>query len=1161
MSSNFVHLHVHTEYSVLDGACRVKDLLNTVKAQEMPAVAITDHGNMFGVIDFYQKADSIGVKPIIGFEAYTAPVSRFDKKAKQGEETSYHLTLLAKNNIGYKNLMKLTSIGYMEGFYYKPRIDLESLFQHKEGLIVLSGCMTSEFSGYLLRNKDEEAEKYLDKMIQEFGKDDFYIELQRNGIPEQEIIYKKSIELAEKKGLKLVATSDVHYLTKEDSFAHEVMLCIQTSKTLEDEKRMKFSTQEFYFKTAEEMEKLFSEVPSAISNTLEIAEKCNVKIDFSQRHLPKFNVPDNKDLDEYLKDLCDKSLVEKYPDAKEAEKQRLEFELKTIKDMGFSSYFLIVSDFIQYAKKEGIPVGPGRGSAAGSIVSYLLDITTLDPLKYDLLFERFLNPARITMPDIDIDFCKDGRAKVIDYVTQKYGRENVAQIITFGTMAARMVVRDVGRVLNIPLVEVDMLAKHIPPTPKVSLKASIEEVPELRKYYEENTTYKRLFDIALKLEGMTRQTGIHAAGIVISEGALTEHTPLNKSGTDITTQYEGGCLEDIGLLKMDFLGLKTLTVIKGACDIIKQVKEIDIDINNIPLDDKKTYELLNEGKTVGVFQLESDGMRNLAKNMGVDSFEVILALLALYRPGPLDWAPDFVERKHGNMEITYEHPLMEGILKETYGIMLYQEQVMQVVNQLAGFTLAEADLLRRAMGKKKHDVMEAQRQKFIEGAAKHNNIQNRLADKIFDNIFKFAGYGFNKSHSAAYAMISYQTAYLKANYPVCYMCSLLSSEVDNSDKIVKYMEECKEMEIETFFPDVNESFSKFTVVGNGIRFGLSAIKNIGEGAIESIVNARTEKGKFTSIYNFCEHIEAGVVNKRAIESLIKSGSFDSFNVSRSKLLACMDNALNASQNIQKDLAKGQSSLFDVFEKQEEFVKTVEEYPDVPEWTEHQKLAYEKEIVGFYITGHPLSEYEEILRLYTTEKSSTLSKYIEEEPSEEDKKFNFRKEGKTFTIGGLITSVKVIVTRKGDNMAFIRLEDLEGVCEVIAFPEAYDKYRELIKVDNPVFIEGSVSKNQRNDNISVISKKIMHLKDIENMFATAVRVKIGHNVITDNLDKLNLIIKKHHGDCNLKFDIHLSEKNIIEIEAGSDFAVNPSIELKKEIEDLLGKETMILETSI
>ncbi|MBU4128540.1 DNA polymerase III subunit alpha, partial [bacterium] len=891
--AHFVHLHVHTEYSLLDGACRLKDLVKAARDYRMPALAITDHGNMFGVIDFYRKAMARGVKPIIGCEVYVAPKSRLEKSLKPGKEAFYHLVLLVKDERGYKNLVKLASIAYLEGFYYKPRVDKEVLAKYHEGIIALSGCLKGEIPTLILDNRIGEAKRVALEYRDIFGQENFFLELHDHGIEEQKGVNKELISMGRELGIPLVATNDCHYIRKEDAPAHDILLSIQTATTIDDPNRLRFSTEEFYLKSPQEMGDLFHQTPEALENTVRIAERCNLELEFGKTHLPHYEPPEGRDLDGYLKELCYQGLKRRYSGVTPELKKRLEHELKIIKDTGYTSYFLIVWDFVQFAKSKGIAVGPGRGSAPGSLVAYSLGITSLDPLKHDLLFERFLNPERVTMPDIDIDFADDRRDEVISYVVEKYGKENVAQIITFGTMKARAVIRDVGRSLKIPYSEVDRIAKLIPPEIGMTIEKALRTVPELKGIVQKGEKVKRLVDVAKSLEGIVRHASTHAAGVVISKESLTNYAPLFKGAKgEIATQYAMGPLEAIGLLKMDFLGLRNLTVMGHTLRILKEKENVEIDMDKISLDDEKTFDLLKRAHTVGVFQIESSGMRDLLKKLKPEEFSDIVALIALYRPGPMGsgMTDDFIRRKHGLIPIKYLHPQLEPILKDTYGVILYQEQVIRIAHELAGFSLSKADLLRQAMGKKISVLLDQQRKEFVEGAIK-NEISKSIANKIFDLISHFAGYGFNKSHSSAYASISYQTAYLKANYPLYYMTALLTSEMNNTDKLVRYIEVTKRMGIEILPPDINESERDFTVAGDKIRFGLAAVKNVGSGAIASMTEMRQKKGKFRSLYHFCEEVNTRLINRRAIESLIKCGAFDSLGAKRSQLMAILDEAL------------------------------------------------------------------------------------------------------------------------------------------------------------------------------------------------------------------------------------------------------------------------------
>ena len=1106
----------------------------------MPALAITDHGNLFAAINFYLACEKAGIKPIIGCELYVAPGDHKEKAAHGIGEAAFHLVALAKNKTGYKNLMKLVSIGYLEGFYYRPRVDKKLLEQYGKGLIILSGCLKGELGHLLLSDEIEQAEELVTTYSGMMGKGNYYLELMSHGMEEQKKVNKALVKLSKKFDIPLVATNDAHYLERSDSEAHEVLLCVQTASKLDDPKHLKFSTDEFYFKSGAEMHKLFDEIPQSLSNTKLISEECNLELKFGENHLPKFNVPDNSDADVFLKKLCEQGLKEKKLEKEKPALERLRYELSTISSMGYASYFLTVWDFVQYARKMNIPVGPGRGSAAGSLVAYLLGITAIDPLKYNLLFERFLNPDRINLPDIDMDFCYERRNEVIKYVTDKYGAENVAQIITFGTMAARGVIRDVGRVLNIPYIEVDRIAKLVPQEPGMTLEKALEREPELRDLGEGDDRVSKLIRISLSLEGLARHASTHAAGVVISEKPLTEHVPLFKtSNGEIVTQFAMSALEKIGLLKMDFLGLKTLTVIEETRGIVKRVKGKEINMDEIPLDDQKTFALLNKAETMGVFQLESSGMRDLARKIGLKKFEDITALIALFRPGPMNMLEDYVKRKHGKVAIEYDHAILEPILKDTYGVMLYQEQVMQILHAAGGFSLSKADSFRRAMSKKIPELMDRERQAFIQGAMA-KNINKRTADKIFEKILQFAGYGFNKSHSAAYAFIAYHTAYLKAHYPVAFMASLLTSEMGNTDKIVLYINECKRMEINVFPPDINESFSKFTVVGKEIRFGLAAIKNVGTHAINSIIEIRNKEGKFKSLHDFCEKVDLRVVNRRVTESLIKCGAFDSLGAKRSQLMAVADHALEMAQLNQADKEKGQISFFSAFEGDDSFRTNFEQLPDIAEWPENTLLANEKEILGFYVTGHPLASFEEVIHTYASISSAGLSN---------------RKDGEEVSLGGIIVAIKRIITKKGERMAFVRLEDLEGVCEIVVFPKAFAKANALLNVDNLIFVKGHV--DMRGEKPKVISAEIFPLDEVKERMTKEIHVTIRLPGLEEELlTQLKKIFLSYQGNCQVFLHFIDGDKEKTVVRAGKNIRVSPSPKMVKEIEALLGEKAVI-----
>jgi len=1092
----FVHLHVHTEYSLLDGANRIKDLIKRTKELGMDSIAITDHGVMYGVVDFYKEAVNNGIKPIIGCEIYTTAGSRFDKKDGRDSDPG-HMVLLAKNNVGYKNLMKIVSIGFTEGFYYKPRVDMEVLEKYSEGLIALSACLSGDIPKAILNNNYKKAEELALKLNSIFGQDNFYLELQMNGIEEQNIVNQQLIKLSRETGIPLIATNDAHYLRREDARAHEILLCIQTGKSINDEDRMMFSSDDFYIKSPEEMEELFKNIPEAISNTVSVAQRCNVELEFNKLHLPQFSVPEGREPYEYLRSLCYQGFERRYPEEErdEDKKNRLEYELSIIKQMGYVDYFLIVGDFIRYAKENGIMVGPGRGSAAGSLVAYCLEITNIDPIKYSLLFERFLNPERISMPDIDIDFCFERRQEVIDYVVEKYGKDRVAQIITFGTMAARAVIRDVGRALDMPYGDVDVIAKMIPFQPGMSIDKALELNPELKQQYEEDEKVRELINTARLLEGMPRHASTHAAGVVISKDPLTEYVPLQKSEGSVTTQFTMGLLEELGLLKMDFLGLRTLTVIRDAVNLIKKNHGREIGINELKMDDPKVFKLIGEGKTSGVFQLESAGMTQFMKELQPSSFEDIIAGISLYRPGPMDQIPRYIKYKRNPELIKYDHPLLEGILNVTYGCMVYQEQVMQVVRELAGYSMGRADLVRRAMAKKKISVMEQERKNFIHGiddeegniivmGAVRNGVDEETANKIFDEMMDFASYAFNKSHAAAYAVVAYQTAWLKCYYPVEFMAALLNSFLGNSDKISQYIHECRNLGIEVLPPDINESDVKFTVVNGKIRFGMAAIKNVGENAVKSIILERNSRGSYKGLRDFLERVDGKDVNKRCVESLIKSGAFDSMGIFRSKLIAVYEKMMDGISQIRKKNMEGQLSLFDLpsdrnSEKEQAKDRLLDDdsdiYPDIKEYPNKVILSMEKEMLGLYISGHPLREFEKEIAQRVNIFSSDLNTGQEE--VEEGIVNNEQKDlydGMIVTVGGIITSKKTKTTKNNNLMAFLTLEDLYGTMEIIVFPTVLEKYSKLVEIENIVLIKGRISIKEE-EQPKIICEEVSPLK--------------------------------------------------------------------------------------
>jgi len=1140
--SEFIHLHLHTQYSLLDGACRIHELLNLANHYKMDSLAITDHGNMFGAIDFYVEAQRAGIKPIIGCETYVAPKSRLDRSLQGTEDAANHLILLAKDETGYRNLMKLVSLAYLEGFYYKPRIDKDVLGLYHHGLIGLTACLKGEIPSLLLQKRFNDALKAADDYQNIFGKNNFYLEIQENSIPEQKIVNDGLIRISKELKIPLVATNDVHYLNKEHAKSHESLLCIQTQTTLGDQNRMKLQTNEFYFKSPQEMKKLFDYVPEAIANTLEIASRCNLELDFSSIHLPKYEPPPQKTKEQYLIELCEEGLKRRFGSEIEPSiRERLNYELKVIQSMGFTSYFLIVWDFIHYAKSKNIPVGPGRGSAAGSLVSFLLGITDINPLKYGLIFERFLNPDRIGLPDIDIDFCYERRPEVIDYVTKKYGRENVAQIITFGTMQARAVVRDVGRVMGIAYADVDRIAKMIPPDPNISLKDALTNEIELNTLYKTDSQITELLNTALSLEGLNRHASIHAAGVVIADKPLDNYSPLFKTGDDqITTGYSMSALDKIGLLKMDFLGLRTLTVIEETLKIIKQTKGVSLDIEIIPLDDRNTYKLLSSAHTIGVFQVESSGMRDLLRKLEPARFEDLIALLALYRPGPIGsgMLDDFIKRKHGLIPVKYEHPKLENILRETYGIMVYQEQIMQIASALAGFTLAQADVLRKAMGKKIPEVMEKQRKNFILGCTK-NEIKESLANKIFDLIEYFSGYGFNKSHSAAYALISYRTAYLKANYPVEFMTALLTSERDNTDKIVEYVAEANRMGIEILPPDINESQALFKVVDNKtIRYGLLAVKNVGSGAIESVL-AERKNDKFTSLENLCSKIDLRLVNKKVLESLIKCGALDSFKMPRAQMVASLEKMLEHSSKTQKERSTGQLSFFDSGMPQNAFRDTKIDLPQVKEWPEPQILAFEKDMLGFYVSGHPLARYAGQLKRFTSTSTANL---------------NMHKDEEEIKLVGLIAKIKQTLTRaKQEKMAILKLEDLQGIVEALVFPKTYQKISRYILPSTVVMVRGIL--NLKEDTPKIIVNDMVPMDAVYKMISG---ININLTGLQENLFiSLKELLLSHSGQIPVYLHLDTPTKSKVQLVVGEGLFVNPSEKLIQDIIDLLGEDKLTL----
>ncbi len=1119
--SNFVHLHLHSQYSLLDGAIKLDQLVARAKDFKMPAIAVTDHGNMFGAIEFYSKAMSAGIKPIIGCEVYVAPGSRFTKgNARGSSEASYHLVLLCMNQAGYKNICQLVSAAYREGFYYKPRIDWELLAEHNEGLIALSACLGGELPTLINLNHPEEVLQRATEMSQIFDQQRFYLELQENYLPEQAKANAGLISIADELDLPLVATNDCHYLSREDAFAHEVLLCIQTGKTMDDPGRMRFPNDEFYVKSPEEMIKLFPQQPEAIANTIHIAERCNLSLDFGTYHFPQYEKPAEKSLDAILEEQSRIGLEERLTEIRRLRdlteedlkiyEERLVEELTCIKQMGFPGYFLIVADFINWGKDHDIPVGPGRGSAAGSLVAYAIRITDIDPIPYNLLFERFLNPERISMPDIDVDFCIYGRERVIEYVRNKYGAENVAQIITFGTMLAKGALRDVGRALNIPYGEVDKIAKLVPNVLGINLSQAIKQEPQLQALIEKDPKIKELVKISLALEGLTRHASTHAAGVVVTPKPLTEYLPLYvdpKSGGQVT-QYPMSYVEKIGLVKFDFLGLKTLTVIENALRIIRQGKDPEFNLQLIPIDDKETFELLSRAETTGVFQLESSGMKEYLVKLKPNCFEDLIAMVALYRPGPLGsgMVDSFIKRKHGTEKFKYDFPQLEPILKDTYGVIVYQEQVMLIAQTLAGYSLGGADLLRRAMGKKKAEEMAKQKKIFLAGAT-DNKLNLKKAEAVFDLMEKFAAYGFNKSHSAAYALIAYQTAYLKAHYPVEFMAALLTEDMENTDKVIKNIGEVRAMGVKVLPPDINASARSFTVAEGVMRFGLGAVKGVGAAALDSVQDVRKEK-PFASMQDFCERVDLRKVNKKVVEALIKCGAFDSLGGKRAQFFASFEESMEIGQRLQRELESGQDSLFGTQEILSAGGNGYGDLPDVEEWDEKTLLSYEKEALGFYVSGHPLARYSDSIKRFATCDTAAL-------PERTDKE--------SVRVCGIVSAVKELITKKGDRMAFITLEDLSGSVEVIVFPEVYAAAMELIKGEDPLLVSGELDVGE--EACKILATEISLLRDVKESLAKLVHIRLT----TPGLDEMQMrqlkgIVQRYRGQCAVQLHITIPNRS-------------------------------------
>jgi DNA polymerase-3 subunit alpha len=1213
--ADFVHLHLHTEYSLLDGACRLDRLMDKAHDLKFPALAITDHGVLYGAIDFYKAAREKGIKPILGCELYVAPGSRLEKKSSGGGRDVYHhLGALARDETGYRNLVKLVTAAHLEGYYYKPRVDKELLAAHKEGLIFLSGCLASEIPELIVKDQLARARDTIDWFKQTAGAENFYLELQNHGLNDQAKVNRQLIAWAREFGLKLVATNDVHYVGKEDSHAHDCLICIGTQSLLSDAKRMRYEPEQFYLRSAEEMKARFAEIPEAALNTLEVAEKCNVEIEFDKLHYPLFHPPGNASRESFLRQWLVEGLRSRYtiharavgeqfvvdgiedpsklptyqaaaapdcglqiancgletpevaavesatpairnpqsairnPEVAAAVKSvmdRLQTELKVIEKTDFISYFLITGDFVRYARSKGVAC-VARGSAAGSIVTYLLEISNVDPIRYGLLFERFLNPERVNPPDIDIDFADDRRGDVIEYVRQKYGRDSVAQIITFGTMGAKSVIRDVGRVMGLSYGECDRLAKMIPNELKMTLKKALETSPDFKLAYEKEDQTRQLVDTAFVLEDLTRNASVHAAGVVIGDQPLVNLLPLKKDEDGaIVTQYAMGPVGDLGLLKMDFLGLKTLTVIRKTCDLARQFHGVEIPIDNLPLDDAKTYDLLNKANTIGIFQLESGGMRDLCRRFQISSVEHITALVALYRPGPMDLIPDFIKRRHGEIKIEYEHPLLEPISRETYGVLIYQEQVMQAAQVLAGFTLGSADLLRRAMGKKKPEEMARQREAFVKGCAKVNSIPPAKANQIFDLLEKFAGYGFNKSHAAAYAAVAYQTAWLKANYPVEFLSAMMTNDMGDTAKLGILIGEARNFHIEVLQPDINESGVYFTpsaagTAGGGataIRFGLAAVKGIGEVAVESILEARARGGKFTSLADLCERVDGRTVNRKCLEALIKSGACDGFGETRATLFSRMDRALARAAGVIQDRNRGQDTLFGMLHEGAEGNGEAE--AQLPEWPQHELLAHEKELLGFYVTGHPLTPFAAILKQYALHQAGELAELKNREMTR---------------IGGLVGAVQKGISKKSNKpYALATLEDLSGSVQVLCLNENYEKFKELLTPNKPLLVTGEV--NLSEDKAKIFPQEIIPLEDAPRAYTKQVHLRLhSANLKPGDLEAARDLIAAHPGKCPVFLCLMRTGGEVVFIETHQRYAVSPSLSFQQAVDEKFGEET-------
>lgn len=1150
MSVPFVHLHVHSQYSMLDGAIRVGDLIATAQDFNMGAVALTDHGAMYGALEFYEKAHKAGIKPLVGCEFYVAENGMRIHDRSAGH--NFHLIALAMNNAGYHNLLKLASLAQTEGFYYRPRIDLPTLYAHQEGLIILTACLKGEISWRLTHNDPAAARSRAQELQQVFG-DRFYLEMQENGIPEQTIANKGMMELSRELGIKLVATNDCHYLKKEESYAHEVLLCIQMGKTINDPSRFRFANNELFFKSGEQMIDQFDYCPEALANTLEVADRCNLELDFSHHYFPIFPVQEGETLESVFSNACwdgfkkrmdhMREMGEYTPEVEESYRKRLEYEIGVIQKMGFSGYFLIVADFINWAKDHKIPVGPGRGSGAGSLAAFCMSITDIDPIPYGLLFERFLNVERVSMPDFDVDFCKDRRDEVIDYVRRRYGGDaHVAQIVAYGSMKARAVLRDVGRVLDIPLPVVDRIAKLVPDDLKITLKKAIEQEPRLREAMKDEEI-RELLSVSQTLEGLARHKSTHAAGVVISPKPMVEYLPVcTGPNKEIITQYDKKYTEKTGLIKFDFLGLKTLTVIDRALKLISYDLDKKVDLTKIPMDDPKTYGLLCRGESLGVFQLEGDGMRDLLIKMQPEQFTDLIALVALYRPGPLEsgMVDSFVETKHGRRVADYPLPQIKSVLQETYGVIVYQEQVMKISNILAGYTLGDADILRRAMGKKNAEEMETQRGKFMAGA-KANNVPLDKAEYIFDLMAKFAGYGFNKSHSAAYALVTYQTAYLKAHYPAQFLAALLSCDMDNTDKVVKYINECRQIHIEVLPPDINESYNDFTVIDNRIRFGLAAVKNVGGAALDSIIAERKDGGTYQSLSDFCNRIDSSKVNRKVIESLIRAGAFDSMQGRRAQFMAILDQCLDRAKAVQRDRMSGQMNLFAMGSSsgQQASPTEVELPADVEEWPDLERLAAEKDTVGFFLTGHPLEAVAEDLHRAVDMDIEGVEKLPENQ---------------VVRIGGLIASYKEHKSKKGDRMAFTTLEDMSASIEVVVFPSTFAECADLLTSEKPLVVLGTVQQSERG--AKIIAQEVKTLNQALEQYTEKAVITLRSTATSrQHMTALKELLYQHHGSTPVLLTLHFDERGEVDIQVLKDMGIRPSPELFHEITHLCGPRAL------